>query len=529
MTAIDTAHPPILRAEPCRTATDEQLARRAGAGDEQAFATLFARYQPRLETYCRSIVRHDEDARDAVQNTMTKALLALRREERELVVRPWLYRIAHNESITILRRRRPTTGLSELGEQATAVPRDMTGDLLVREEVRATLAGVRDLPLRLQRPLLLRELAGLNYEQVAQVTGTTSAAARRAVFEARALLTTDRAGREEACAVIRRSLEEGDGRRRRARFVRSHLSSCAACADWEREHRRPRRLALALLPADGAFGASLWSWLTGLLTGSGAGGGVLAMNTKAAASLSAIALGAAPVALVAEQAHRETAHHRAVATVAVHRAATTAAATPRAAAPASSTRPVTASTAATTTTAATGATRARPVVPAAAATTGRRSAASAHSSVTGTARHGTTTTGAGHHDQAAGGHQNAGGDAAHPSASATTSAATPTGGRTHDGGGSGTGGRWPAPGTAGTSGTTSAGTPDATPVSAPSPAFGGGSEPRADRTPYTSATFFRRPGGGTPTTTATATATAAPATPTASSTPTTATTTTDAG
>jgi DNA-directed RNA polymerase specialized sigma24 family protein len=90
--------------------SDEALARRAGDGDDEAFAVLYGRYAPRLEAYCRAIVRHDEDARDAVQTTMTNALVALRRRDREIVVRPWLFRIAHNEAVTVLRRRRPGRG-----------------------------------------------------------------------------------------------------------------------------------------------------------------------------------------------------------------------------------------------------------------------------------------------------------------------------------------------------------------------------------------------------------------------------------
>src|SRR4051794_33403326 len=70
--------------------------------------------------YCRSILRHGQDAQDALQNTMARAFSALEREERDFEVRPWLFRIAHNEAISILRRRRETDELddnaAELGE-----------------------------------------------------------------------------------------------------------------------------------------------------------------------------------------------------------------------------------------------------------------------------------------------------------------------------------------------------------------------------------------------------------------------------
>ena len=290
----------------CRpTATDAHLARRAAAGDDDAFGQLYVRYQPRLEAYCRSIVRHDEDARDAVQNAMTKALVALRRDH-PANVQGWLFRIAHNEAVSLLRRRRPTAELADVLHDARPGP---AGDLLMREELRATLDNVRALPHNLQHPLLLRELAGLSYGQVAEVVGGTPAAARKAVFDARTALSADRAGRDEACAVIRQSLSEGDGRRRRARVVRSHLQSCQSCCAWESEQRQRRYHLASLLPAATAAGTA-GGWLAGLFGGGTtvAAGvtGSLATNAKVAASLAVIAAGAAPVVERVERDHPAT-------------------------------------------------------------------------------------------------------------------------------------------------------------------------------------------------------------------------------
>ena len=190
---------------------------------------------------------------------MTKALVALRRDDHTTNVQGWLFRIAHNEAISLLRRRRPTTELHDVLHDRRLGP---AGDLLLREELRATLDGVRALPHNLQHPLLLRELAGLSYGQVAEVVGGTPAAARKAVFDARIALSADRAGRDEACSVIRQSLSEGDGRRRRARVVRSHLQSCQRLLRvGERAAPAPHHLA-ALLPAASAAG-SAGGWLAG--------------------------------------------------------------------------------------------------------------------------------------------------------------------------------------------------------------------------------------------------------------------------
>ena len=88
---------------------DDRLARRAAAGDRQAFAVLYQRHHQSLFRYCRAILGDAEDAADALQNTMAAALRALPGERREIRLKPWLYRIAHNESISLLRRRSPRT------------------------------------------------------------------------------------------------------------------------------------------------------------------------------------------------------------------------------------------------------------------------------------------------------------------------------------------------------------------------------------------------------------------------------------
>ena len=74
---------------------------------------LFERYREPLARYCHSLVRTREYALDAQQNTMLSALRALRARRLNGRVRPWLSRIAHNESITVLRRRREHVELDE--------------------------------------------------------------------------------------------------------------------------------------------------------------------------------------------------------------------------------------------------------------------------------------------------------------------------------------------------------------------------------------------------------------------------------
>src|SRR5918998_5651778 len=122
-----------------RLLSDERLTRRAVGGDERAFAAIFRRYHQSLYRFCLAIVGSPEDAQDALQNTMIKVMRALPGEERKIELKPWLYRIAHNESIDLLRRRRQTR---ELDAEQAAPGYGLAEDAATRERLRQLIADM---------------------------------------------------------------------------------------------------------------------------------------------------------------------------------------------------------------------------------------------------------------------------------------------------------------------------------------------------------------------------------------------------
>ena len=122
--------------------SDDRLARRAAEGDAAAFAVIFERHHQALYRYCRAILRHDEDARDALQTTFARAIAALDGETREIAIRPWLYRIAHNEAISLARRRRPHSPLEEYDASSPGTS-DPHEELLATEEMRTLVADLQ--------------------------------------------------------------------------------------------------------------------------------------------------------------------------------------------------------------------------------------------------------------------------------------------------------------------------------------------------------------------------------------------------
>jgi RNA polymerase sigma factor (sigma-70 family) len=233
-----------------RIRSESTLRSRAARGDAAAFAVVYERHHQALYRYCRSILRHDEDAQDALQSTMARAFAALQDEQRDFELRPWLFRIAHNEAISILRRRRETGELDELPALG-----ELEDRVAEREELRLLQLDLADLPERQRAALILRELNGLSHQEIGVVLELSTGAVKQAIFDARSALFSFREGREMACHDIRRMLSDGDGRVLRGRGVRGHLRSCPDCRRFKADiEQRPKALrALAPpLPIGGA-------------------------------------------------------------------------------------------------------------------------------------------------------------------------------------------------------------------------------------------------------------------------------------
>src|SRR5919106_1510524 len=261
------------RAGALRLASDARLVRIAVRGERRAFAAIFQRYHQELYRYCGAILGDDEEAGDALQNTMLKVMRALPGESRQIALRPWLYRIAHNEAIAILRQRPPT---AELGEQ-TATPASMPERRAeVRERLRRLVNDLRALPDRQRGALVMRELNEMDYAAIGAVFEPSAAAARQTVYEARIALQEMTEGREMSCEEVRKALSARDGRVLRGRKLRAHLRGCQGCHDF-RSGIQQRKAALAALapPLPALAAAGLLQGILGSGHAGGAGGGLL--------------------------------------------------------------------------------------------------------------------------------------------------------------------------------------------------------------------------------------------------------------
>jgi len=259
------------------------LARRAARGERRAFEQIYRRFNQELYRYCLAILRDPHDAEDALQATMAAALRALPGERRHLALRPWLYRVAHNESVSLLRGR-GAPGPVEPDAILAAEP-SAEVHLERRSRLRRLVADLRSLPERQRSAIVMRELSGLSYEDIGGALQSSEAAARQTVYEARTALRDLEEGREMECEVVREALSMRDGRRLRGRKLRSHLATCDGCRGFGAAIGQRRDDLQALCPPLPALAASgLLASLVGGSAAGGAGGTVGATGVGAGAA-----------------------------------------------------------------------------------------------------------------------------------------------------------------------------------------------------------------------------------------------------
>jgi RNA polymerase sigma factor (sigma-70 family) len=163
------------------TQSDERLVDLVRAGSDPAFEAIVDRYRRALMRYV-SCLLPPERAEDVVQQAFVKAYEAMHRDAAELNLKPWLYRIAHNGALNALRDRALVH--SELDDRVDGVERPdqvFERNLGLRELV----VAVQALPERQRDAILLRELEGRSYDEIAAALGVTDGAVRQLLHRAR--------------------------------------------------------------------------------------------------------------------------------------------------------------------------------------------------------------------------------------------------------------------------------------------------------------------------------------------------------
>jgi RNA polymerase sigma factor (sigma-70 family) len=189
---------PALRAQ-----SDRRLVGLVRDGYEPAFDEIMRRYGTPLRRYAGAIV--GARAEDVTQDAFSKALQALRRDEREIELRPWLYRIVRNTALNDLRDRPPNAlALVEAMEGNRGVAEEVER----REEIAELIDRLRALPEPQRAAIVMRELEGLGHDEIAAALGISGGAARQAIHRARTALR-DGLGMAIPLPLLRTMMDSG--------------------------------------------------------------------------------------------------------------------------------------------------------------------------------------------------------------------------------------------------------------------------------------------------------------------------------
>ncbi len=274
---------------------DEKLIAMARSGNTGAFETIVDRYQGRLLGFCRQMLGSTEDAEDVLQEVFVNAYRAMLADEREINLRPWLYRIARNRCLNQLRK--PTADAQESMDMVPAVEASSTAERVHnREEFRQLLNDVSKLPETQRSALLLREMDALSYEEIAAAMETTVPSVKSLLVRARISLAEASQARLLTCGEVRVELSEAsEGLRKVSAPVRRHVRECEECADFRSQVRSNEKVLAALFPVAPLIALKGFIASKLGLSGAGAGGASASAGAGAAGAGAVGGVGAAAI------------------------------------------------------------------------------------------------------------------------------------------------------------------------------------------------------------------------------------------
>src|SRR4051794_25115372 len=175
-----------------RLVGDEKLVAAVRAGHQDAFETIFDRYHRQILSFCRHMLGNRDESEDAVQATFLSAYRDMVSSEKELQLRPWLYAIARNQCLSVLRARRESISIDDVEPSVDG----LAAEVQRRQDLREMLGDLARLPDQQRAALVLAEVGALSHEDVAAVLDCPRERVKALVFQARSSLAASRTARE---------------------------------------------------------------------------------------------------------------------------------------------------------------------------------------------------------------------------------------------------------------------------------------------------------------------------------------------
>jgi len=167
-----------------REVEDRDLILKAQRGDVDAYNLLVSRWEKRIFNYLLRLVRNREDALDLCQDVLLKVYQNLRKLEDPARFAPWMYRIAHNEAYSMLRRKKPEDDL----ETAQFDMPSMGSHMLPVETALAVDAALQRLSDEQREAVVLKIYQGFKFEEMSEILGCPMSTVKSRLYTALDLL-----------------------------------------------------------------------------------------------------------------------------------------------------------------------------------------------------------------------------------------------------------------------------------------------------------------------------------------------------
>jgi RNA polymerase sigma factor (sigma-70 family) len=227
--------------------SDARLLARVRDGDDAAFEVLYDRHHRGLLAFCRHMLGSQDDAEDVLQHVFIAAHRHAREDARPLDFKPWIYAVARNRCLSVMRGRRLSLPLDDVAEPSTD-GLATAATVEVREDMQHLLRDMAGLPDDQRAALLLSELGDMSHDQIGATLGVPRTKVKALVFQARESLMNARRARETDCREIQEQLATLSGGALRRTNLRRHVATCPACAAFKAEVNRQKAAMAAVLP-----------------------------------------------------------------------------------------------------------------------------------------------------------------------------------------------------------------------------------------------------------------------------------------
>ena len=179
---------------------DYEIVQRVQQGDKQAFNLLISKYQRKVARLVARLVKDPDDVQDVVQDSFIKAYKALGNFRGESAFYTWIYRIAINtaKNHLVAQNRRPSSPNTMVDEDSeTFDETDTLSDistpesvLLSRQIAETVNKAIEDLPEELKTAIVMREIDGMSYDDIALAMNCPIGTVRSRIFRAREAIST---------------------------------------------------------------------------------------------------------------------------------------------------------------------------------------------------------------------------------------------------------------------------------------------------------------------------------------------------